>query len=542
MQYASRIKNALRRRWVHRSNNRRIRLLAAQIGRNATVEPEISPVVLFNASTRLGGLSLNAAFSMLTGWSLRLAGTPVVHFVCESGMSQCVLGTQIDKPAALPPCEECIAQSKQTFTGSDVRWFHYQLNPDLEEALQSLNLGQLMEYQHQGIPLGKLVVPSLRWVLRRHHLMDDEATRYLARQYLLSAWGIANEFNALLEDQDPQAVVVFNGMFYPEATARYIAQIHRKRVITHEVGLQPFSAFFTNGEATAYPIDIPPDYDLNPEQEARLDSYLKQRFKGNFSMAGIRFWPQMQSLDPEFLQQAKGYQQIVSVFTNVVFDTSQDHANVVFPHMFAWLDLILEIMKEYPETYFVIRAHPDERRPGKESMESVANWVDFNQVESMPNVLFVDSQEYFSSYELIQRSKFVMVYNSTVGLEASLLSAAVLCGGKARYTQLETVFFPKTPEAYRKQAQAFLEADGINVPIELSNNARRFLYYQLFVTSLPFGDFLREDGVWHGYVNLKLLTWRNLLPANSDTMCIIVNGILEDKPFLFDETSVRMED
>ena len=80
---------------------------------------------------------------------------------------------------------------------------------------------------------------------------------------------------------------MFNGQFYPEATARYIAQKRGIRAITHEVGLQPASAFFTDGEATAYPIHIPDEFELNEEQNAKLDAYLARRFQGDFTMAGI---------------------------------------------------------------------------------------------------------------------------------------------------------------------------------------------------------------------------------------------------------------
>ena len=118
------------------------------------------------------------------------------------------------------------------------------------------------------------------------------------------------------------------------------------------------------------------------------------------------------------------FKQIVPVFTNVIFDTSQPHSNVVFPHMFAWLDLVLEIAREHPDTLFVIRAHPDEARPGKASQESVSQWVNKTNADSLPNLIFVDSDQPLSSYELIQRSKFVMVYNSTIGLEASILGIA----------------------------------------------------------------------------------------------------------------------
>ena len=62
----------------------------------------------------------------------------------------------------------------------------------------------------------------------------------------------------------------------------------------------------------------------------------------------------------------------------------------------------------------------------KSSRETVEGWVASRAVDKEPNVVFVSPRETLSSYELIRRSKFVMVYNSTIGLEASILGAAVL--------------------------------------------------------------------------------------------------------------------
>jgi hypothetical protein len=154
----------------------------------------------------------------------------------------------------------------------------------------------------------------------------------------------------------------------------------------------------------------------------------------------------MRGLDESFAQKAVQFQQIVPIFTNVVYDTSQVHANTVFPQMFAWLDLVHGLIQEHPETLFVIRAHPDEMRAGKQSRESVPDWVEKNQVDRLSNVIFVGPTEYLSSYELIQRSKFVMVYNSSIGLEAALMGKAVLCGGKARYTPTQSFTFLILPK------------------------------------------------------------------------------------------------
>jgi hypothetical protein len=503
------------------------------------------PVAFFNASTRLTGLSLNAAFAYLTACSLQLSGVPVVYFGCKSGISRCVLGTDRDDYRNPPPCKSCIAQAEHLFGHAPTVWFSFSKDEGLAQQLKDLDIERLSAFEYRfpsnghgmdalSMPLGRLTLPSLRWALRRQNLQDDEATRFLFRQYILSAYRVAEEFTGFLERVEPSTAVIFNGVMYPEATARWVAQQLGIRVVTHEVGFRPFSAFFTGGQATAYPIHIPEDFELSEEQNVQLDAYLKQRFQGEFTMAGIRFWPEMRGLDDDFNKRAQRFRQIVPVFTNVVYDTSQVHANTIFPHMFAWLDLVLDLVRGHPDTLFVIRAHPDEMRPGtaKQSRQSVQMWVKEHQVAALPNVVFIEPQEYLSSYELIHRARFVIVYNSSIGLEATLLGAPVLCGGKARYTQYPIVFFPDSAQAYRQQAEDFLNCpDSLEVPAEYRRNARRFMYYQLFRASLPFGEYL-ENHPRPGFVQLRRFSWKQLLPERSETMRVLVDGIVHGKPFL----------
>ncbi len=532
----------LKRGIVRRFNNLKVSAVAKAVIRKEP-QPNGAPVIFFKASTGIDDLSWNSGFHLLVSWALRLKGIPVAYFACHSGMSHCVLGTQREDVRKVPPCKSCIYQSRTLYKNvptfersnvqrSTVNWFDYQRDERLAKILENLALQDLMTFEWQSIPLGPLCLPGLRWILRIHHLSDDTSTRYLLREYILSAWNIAQKFPNFLDETNPRAVVVFNGQFYPEATARYIAQKRGLRVITHEVGLQPATAFFTEGEATAYPIHIPDEFELNEEQNARLDSYLAKRFQGDFTMAGIKFWAEMKGLDESFLQKAAGFKQIVPIFTNVIFDTSQPHANTVFEDMFDWLDLTLETIREHRETLFVIRAHPDELRVRKSSRETVEGWVTSSGVDKEPNVIFVGPRETLSSYELIQRSKFVMVYNSTIGLEASIMGAAVLCAGKARFTQYPTVFFPQTVDDVERKMKEFLDSERIEVPAEFKRNARRFLYYQLFKTSLPFGDFL-EPSVRATQTRLKTFRLEKLM--ESEAVQVILDGLLAGGDFLLKE-------
>jgi hypothetical protein len=535
MNYFHHARYFLRERSLRAQINRDIKKMARSVAREAPDPDDSNVVVSFNASTRLKGLSLNAAYAMLTGWSLRLQGVRVANFVCQRGMTRCVLGTDQDNVRRLPPCAECMVQSSAIYKKSDLIWMDFYQSTDLAKDLQNTSLAYLRKFIYEGLPLGELCLPSMRWILRRHHLEDDEETRILYRHYILSAYKVAKKFEKLGNETHPRSVMVFNGMQFPEATVRWMSHRHGVPVYSHEVGMRPFSAFFTVGEATAYPVEISEDFQLSDEQNQRLDEYLSKRFKGDFSMAGVKFWPEMSGLDSDLLEKMGAFKQVVPIFTNVIFDTSQPHANVLFPQMFAWLDAVLEVIKAHPGTLFVIRAHPDEFRPGKASQQSVSDWVEKTQAKSLPNLVFIGPDAFFSSYEMIQRAKFVMIYNSTIGMEASIMGKPVLCAGKARFTQLETVFFPETQDAYMAKLAAFLGADKVQAPEKHRLNARRFLYFQLYRTSLPFDKFLEPDGIWPGFVRLKKFNWQDLLPQNSATLQVISDGILSGKDFLLSE-------
>ena len=532
----------LYRRWLesHRHGPSLKRIEAIVAANEPSHPPDSSPVVFFNASTRIWGISLNAAFSLLASWGLRLSGVPVMHFVCQAGMEQCVLGTVRTRLNRSPPCSLCTRLSHQMYPKHLTRALF--ASRMWEESVpgidQAATLEALSKIEVEGLPLGELCFPSLGWVLRRHNIADNSETRDLYRKYMRSAIHIARIFENFVREIRPLAVVVFNGIFFPEAMVRQVALKYGIPVITHEVGVRPFSCFFTRGEATACPISIDDDFALTPEDEVILDDHLSHRFRGDFSMAGVRFWPEMRGLDETLIGKEKAFQQIVAVFTNVIFDTSQIHANVVFPDMFAWLEKVVAFAREHPETLFVIRAHPDELRPGKESLETVEQVLRGDGAFDLENVVFVPPREYLSSYELIKRSKLVMVYNSSIGLEATLLGRVVLCAGRSRYSDYPIAYFPQTPEEYFLISDKFLEEDNPVAPDEFIHHARRFMYYQHFYTSLDFSPFLKAHSTFPGYLTFMDFDPLELRMDRCKEIRIIYDGIIKGKPMVYQEAQV----
>lgn len=512
-------------------NNRRFAAINEAARRAMDGKSRENPILFFNASTRLTRTSLNAAFAWLTGSSLRLSGVPVTFVKCVRGLYPCLLGTNRDDPMAALPCEDCVRLSDAMYSDGEVMTLTYRSDPVVFNDVEGLQLDGLATYVHDGVPLGELTLPSLRWILRCHHLDGVENAAKLHRMYIRSAWSVYVQVSEWVEREKPRAIVVFNGQQYPEAVVKWIGKQAGIPTFTHEIGLMSETAIFTEGEATACPIALPADLEMTPERSEKLDNYLKDRMAGVFKTAGVQFWPEMEGLTPAFWNLARSFKQVVPVFTNVVFDTSQKHANTVFDDMFEWLDHVKVIIEKYVNTLFVIRAHPDEIRVGKESAETVTDWVRRNRLNLLHNVLFIGPDQFISSYDLIRIAKFVLIYNSTIGLEAAVMGALVVSGGASRFTPYPISEFPQSREAYVELVEKYLDATEISVPDIYRETARKFMYYQFFHVALPFREWIRPDGVWRGYVRINQFEPESLLPERSETMRVIHEGILRGGDF-----------
>lgn len=516
---------------ANRRLSRQLRRVEGFLESQAAAPRDSSPVLLFNASTRIHRLSLNAAFGLITSWGLRLAGSPVVQVVCRQATPQCPLGTDRNRLDDEPPCSHCTRFSRRLFPEDGLAW----LNPDSEtpkdqQKLASLGFEELAGWEAEGLSVGELVLPSLRWVLRRHDLAAEDDVLRVFRNYLAGAAALARHFHRSVEAHKPASMVVFNGIMFPEAIARAVFLKAGIPVVTHEVGLRPFSAFFSHTHATFRRIEPDLDRPMASEEKHRLDAYLEERFDGRFTMAGIRFWPEMKPLPPEIRRRLEAEGPVVLVFTNVVFDTSQLHANTLYPSMFAWLEDVRAAIERHPERLFILRSHPDEDRPGKESRQSVREWVSTSGLERLRNVIFIPPEQGISSYDLFRFARIALVYNSSIGLEASIAGVPVLCAGRARYSEAGAALFPESREAYRRDLEKVLLGYELPMPANHVENARRFLDFEVHRASLSFSTFLEERRGYPGMVELRRFDPMEL--TRSEELAVVVEGILGGAPFV----------
>jgi len=112
-----------------------------------------------------------------------------------------------------------------------------------------------------------------------------------------------------------------------------------------------------------------------------------------------------------------------------------------------------------------------------------------------------------------------------------LMGKNVLTAAKARYTQIPTTIHPSSQDEYVTTLETLLNGAPTPVKTEFIQNARRFLYKQLFMSSLPFDQFLEPDKYWKGYVTLNNISPESLSVGNSETMQVLNDAVLQHKPF-----------
>jgi hypothetical protein len=199
--------------------------------------------------------------------------------------------------------------------------------------------------------------------------------------------------------------------------------------------------------------------------------------------------------------------------------------------MFAWLDAVRAIASQSPRTLFVLRAHPDEARPGRESRETLRTWAARSGAGRLDNVVLVEPTDPTSSYDLARSAAFVIVYNSTIALEAVMLGKAVLCGGAARYTPFGIGSSPATVEEFFETARRLLAGEIAGASDDQRARARRFGYFQDFASSIPFDAWLADDPRRPGEVLIRDVPLASLDPSASGALARLHRGILDGASF-----------
>lgn len=133
---------------------------------------------------------------------------------------------------------------------------------------------------------------------------------------------------------------------------------------------------------------------------------------------------------------------------NVCWDSAALGNFTFFKDSLEWLkETITYVKHNHPDTEVIIRRHPAEKNDDSRSKTNYQKFFSEHDLLS-ENIIFVDYNDHYSSYDILKDSNLVICQSSTFGIEASCSDKNVICVSSCYYSDLQFVHSPKNQEQY----------------------------------------------------------------------------------------------
>jgi len=375
---------------------------------------------------------VHSGYEAVFAHALRLRGATTALLTCGGGLPICEVGW--GRRVAPRACDRCAYFTDQFAAAAQIE--HYRLADELAWAPDPARAPAREPVQDLSLEALGLVDHSVAWMARSFDPATDPDAAEIAGDFRVTEAAVAQAAERVFDRFSPDVVFLVNGIFAEERVISEVARRRGVRVCSYELGLRAGTLLFAqNGPAVRFDTDelwaSTASLALTPEQDATLQQLLDDRAAG---VGAHETYFHDVERDQEALRARLGIapgQRVLSLFTNVTWDSGTLRRHVSYPSMLAWVESVVRIAGELPDVALIIRVHPADAIWG--SRDDPYEMLSRRLGTIPQNVTFVAATEELNSYTLVDISDAVLVYASTVGLEAACGGRPVVVAGSTHY-------------------------------------------------------------------------------------------------------------
>lgn len=476
----------------------------------------------------------NACVEHFLATALGYRGHNIQGVYCNYHLPICGMGIST---IPRPECDYCSGRAKvllDTF-GLDYKAFSEYVNEEelnnLINEVDRLSFDQLLDFEYQNIPVAELAyIDHPQYFLGQVDIKENE-TKY---RELLKSTAIHTYFALeILEKNKPDVLIVSNGKSLSYSSVYYIAKKMNIHVITwEETGFIPGGFIFNhNTYANEYHIeDIWPDI-IKEDLENYEKNYVLDYFKAWQSGESMRFKYYLEPISNinKILStlniKQDSSKKIVSLFSNLVWDTSSFNREIAFKGMIDWIEFVVDYIAKQSDKLLIIRVHPGEKKLPQEYTNAIGVIDILNaKYKQLPeNVYVIEGESEISSYALVENSDISLMYTSTLGLEMALKGCKVCINGDVHYRNKGFTLDINTKE----ELLSVLDSDNFDKKLSKvdQNLAIKYAYALLQRHMLVF-PYKKLDS--NGF---EIDSFKDLLPGNNLIIDNLCNCIVNKEAF-----------
>ena len=253
------------------------------------------------------------------------------------------------------------------------------------------------------------------------------------KKYLVAAYETVNIYARILDELDPEIIIVHHGIYVPQGVVVDLAKIRGIRIVTWTPSYRRGTFMFCEGDTyhKVMPEYLPELTELSQDEESKVVNYIKSR--ANASSDWIWFnknGEKIKCSDIREFYKIPIKSKIVVLYTNVFWDAQLHFENAVYSDMLEWLDETIQIFRKMLNVHLIIRTHPAEILGFVPSRQRIDLILD-GMIEQCSNISVIHSDDDKCSYSIAESANCVIIFGSKIGIELAALGKKVMVCGEA---------------------------------------------------------------------------------------------------------------
>ncbi len=307
-------------------------------------------------------------------------------------------------------------------------------------------IGELKTYHYKTYDSGMATASSLVSFTRNHEPDLLRHKDFINRGLLTGAY-LYEVFQLILDQIQPDLVVLFNGRFVENRPLLRVSQERKIDYATHERGGK-LNTFLFRINSIPHSIET-----VRNEMEALWSQAGVDRVEVGKTFYTNRIkrvedaWysftkEQQEGRLPESLKNIEN-KKVITIFNSSLdeYEGLEGFGPFFYQNDNEGILQICRSLERFSDIKLYLRVHPNLRRLNNSQNKFLKEKINvLNSVEMIP------AEDSVDTYALIDKSEIVIVFGSTVGAEAAFAGKKVVLLGRAAYENLDCFVIPKSHE------------------------------------------------------------------------------------------------
>lgn len=305
----------------------------------------------------------------------------------------------------------------------------------------------LKAFTIDGVDLGRGVYSTMCGRAKKDTHFDTRAYASMIRRELETAWSVYVGVRDTIARIKPDRVYVFNGRFATTYAAVVAAQKAGVTFFTHERG----------GSTDRYLLRenaLPHDIEINtaeieqvwaagsPDKEAVARRWFVERRNGvERSWESFTKAQTVGMLPPGFDQTRRNIAIYNSTLEEYASIRGWEHPYYT-DEVVGLARIVGDMAKARPDTHLYLRIHPHMKGIERDDNYQLRAYAELERTAKNLTIIWPESPVH--TYELIDRSKLVLTFGSTVGAEACFWGTPSILSGRSLYEKLDCAHVTKS--------------------------------------------------------------------------------------------------